>query len=83
MDVITNVISANQHFASAGFSMQIVTFQRLSLTSPHFAGLAARAPWRACALAKSNWAPSTNDGSHSLRASSLLEIASHQRSCVS
>ena len=47
-DVIANVISANQHFAST-FWMQIFKFQRRSckLSRP-----AAGAPWRACSQAR-------------------------------
>ena len=47
-DVIANVISANQHFAST-FSMQIFKFQRRSckLSRP-----AAGAPWEACSQAR-------------------------------
>ena len=51
-DVITNVISTSQQFAST-FSTQIFKFQRCSwklsfLYSPS----AARAPWRACSQAR-------------------------------
>ena len=47
-DVIANVISPNQHFAST-FSMQIFKFQRRSckVSRP-----AAGAPWRACSQAR-------------------------------
>ena len=49
-DVITNVISANQHFAS-NFSMQIFKFQRRSCKLFFLYRPAARAPRRACSQA--------------------------------
>ena len=50
-DVINNVISANQHFAST-FAMQIFKFQRRSCKFSFFPpSPAARAPRRACSQA--------------------------------
>ena len=51
-DIITYVISANQHFAST-FSMQIFKFQRRSckLLLRSFTRPTVRAPWRACSQA--------------------------------
>ena len=49
-DVITNVISANQHFAST-FSMQIFKFQRRSCKISFLSRLTPRASRRACSQA--------------------------------
>ena len=49
-DVITNVISTNQHFAST-FLMQIFKIARCTAvvaSSPSFSRPTARAPWSAC-----------------------------------
>ena len=49
-DLITNVISANQHFALT-FSMQIFKFQRWVANSPSFSRPEARVPRRPCSQA--------------------------------
>ena len=50
-NIITNVISANQHFAST-FSMQIFKFQRRSCKLSFIFPAAARAHRRACSQAR-------------------------------
>ena len=50
-DVITNITSANRHFASS-FSMQIFKFQRRSCRLSFFSRPAAIAPRKACSHAK-------------------------------
>ena len=57
-DVITNVISANQHFAST-FSMQIFKFQRRSCKLSFLSLPAARPTRRACSQAKTSGSVNT------------------------